>query len=188
MSALWMYQILSRISLLLILLAVTACGQSHQGIKLAPFAERPDKIFVFQYKTEIVQGVVWMFDDEVRQVLYGGPVGIKNNSFTHVVEVKPRFFALPDAQSVLDTEASDVEKLIKAVNLYCEKSGYTRIGTGANIHSTDDSILLVRNCVPAGTEIFADAKAGDDIQRNPLLRAMGVAPLRGKQFLQRYGR
>ena len=45
------------------------------------------------------------------------------------------------------------------------------------IHSTDDTILLVRHCVPAGTEIFADAKVGDDIQRNPLLRAIGVAPL-----------
>ena len=58
-----MYQILSRISLLLILLAVTAC-QSHEGIKLAPFAERPDETFVFQHKTEIVEGVVWMFGDD----------------------------------------------------------------------------------------------------------------------------
>ena len=28
------------------------------------------------------------------------------------------------------------------------------------------------DCVPAGTEIFADAKVGDDIQRNPLLRRL----------------
>ena len=182
-----MYQILSRIRLLLCLLAVAACGQSHQGIKLAPFAERPEETFVFQHKTEIVKGVVWMFDDDQRPVIYGGPVGTKNNSFTHVVEVKPRVFALPDTQSVLDTEASDVEKLIKAANQYCEKTGYTRIGTAAGIHSTDDSILLVRHCVPAGTEIYADTKVGDDIQRNPLLRAIGVAPLRGKQFLQLYG-
>lgn len=88
---------------------------------------------------------------------------------------------------MLDTEASDVEKLIKAANQYCEKTGYTRIGTAAGIHSTDDSILLVRHCVPAGTEIYADTKVGDDIQRNPLLRGIGVAPLRGKQFLQLYG-
>ena len=59
-----MYQILSRISLLLCLLAVAACGWSHQGIKLAPFAERPEETFVFQHKTEIVEGVVWMFDDD----------------------------------------------------------------------------------------------------------------------------
>ena len=157
-----MYQILSRMSLLLILLSVTACGQSHQGIKLASFAERPDDTFVFQHKTEIVEGVVWMFGDDGRPVIYGGPVGLKTNSFTHVVEVKPRVFVLPNTQSVLDTEASDVLELIKAANLYCDQTGYRRIGTGADIHSTEDSILLVHHCVPAGTEIYADGKVGDE--------------------------
>ena len=113
-----------------------------------------------------------MFGDDGQPVIYGGPVGLKTNSFTHVVEVKPRVFALPDTQSVLDTDASAVEELIKAANLDCEKTGYTRIGTAAGIHSTDDTILLVRHCVPAGTEIFADAKVGDDIQI--LLRAIRI--------------
>ena len=185
-----MSQIWSRIALPALLFAIAACGQSPQSADLVPFSERPDETFVFQHKTEVVRGVVWLFEHDGAPVDYHGLVGLQEHSFTYVLEVKPKVFDLPDVRSVTNTEPSEVAELIEAANLFCEQTGYTRYtrrGSGAGIHSTSDSNLLVRHCLPPGAEIPTDYKVGDDIQRNPLLRALGVPPLRGNEFIRRYG-
>ena len=63
--------------------------------------------------------------------MVNGPVGLKTNSFTHVVEVKPRVFALPDTQSVLDTEARPSRNLSNSQPR--EKTGYN--GLELELHS-----------------------------------------------------
>lgn len=123
-----MYQTLSKITSLLLLLAFAACDQAPPRASLAPFSDSPDETFIFQHKTQAVEGVVCLFESDGKPVAHGGPVSTIFNIYTQVVEVKPRVFVLPDKGSVINTDAAEVVERIEVANLFCEQTVYTRVG------------------------------------------------------------
>ena len=139
-----------------------------------------------------MNGTVWAFEEDGDPLTHHFiPVGIIMRGHTYAIRVTPKVFDFPDILSVGGTNSSEVAELIDAANRFCDETGYTSISgvsKGANVHSTDNANLLVLHCVPPGVEIPLDAKVGDDVQRNPLYRALGVPPLRGRDFIRRYGR
>lgn len=172
--------------LLIVSLSGSACTPVSQRSSIAPFSEAPDEIYTFRHRLTVVKGAVWLFEPNGEAVMHGGLVGIETHSNTYVIEVTPKVFDLPDSGSILRTTPSAVVELRDAANRFCAETGYTRLGSGISIHSTNSSNLLVTHCLPPDVEIPRDAKAGDDVQRNPLSRALGVPPLRGRDFYERY--
>ena len=172
--------------LLIVSLSMLACTPLSQSTPLTPFSEKPNEVYKFRHDLVVVKGSVWIFESNGEPVVYGGPVGIAEHSNTYVIEVIPKIFDLPDGRSVSQSNSSEVVELRIAADNFCQETGYTRSGSGMRIHSTNKSNLLVTHCLPPGVEIPRDSKAGDDVQRNPLYRALGIPPLRGRDFYRRY--
>ena len=172
--------------LLIVSLSMLACTPLSQSTPLSPFSKKPNEVYNFRHDLVIVKGPVWIFETNGEPVVHGGPVGIAEHSNTYVIEVTPKIFDLPDGGSVSQTNPSEVVELRNAADNFCQETGYTRSGSGMAIHSTNNSTLLVAHCMPPGVEVPRDAKAGDDVQRNPLYRALGIPPLRGRDFYRRY--
>jgi hypothetical protein len=168
---------LSLVSVVAIAL-LSACEITPPTSQFTPFADHPEDVYFFRHDTVVVRGVIWLFEEDGDPVIHGGPVGIIQNSYTYVVEVTPKVFDFPRLgdDSVTGVDPIRVAELIAAANAFCEETGYSRLGTGANIHTTEDSNLLVLHCAPDDFEYTRGALAGDDIQRNPLLRVLGVPP------------
>lgn len=181
-----MFKTILHAHILIVSLSMLACTPLSQSTPLTPFSEKPNEVYRFRHDLMIVEGPVWFFRSTGEPVMHGGPVGVIEHSNTYVIEVTPKIFDLPDSGSVFQTNPSEVVELKNAADNYCQETGYTRSDSGIAIHSTNNSTLLVAHCLPPGVEIPGDGKVGDDVQRNPLYRALGIPPLRGRDFYRRY--
>ena len=157
-------------------------------MSFADFSHKPETAHNFRHVLGIVKGTIWAFDANGEPVSHGGPIGIIKNSNTYYIEVTPRIFDFPDGASVSGSNPLQVAELIEAANTFCRQTGYVRDRGSAGILSTQTANLIVRHCLPEGVTIPTDGKAGDDVQRNPFSRLLGIPPLRGRAFFARYGR
>jgi len=126
---------------------LTGCGASGVAQNIAPFSERPNETYTFQYTTLNVSGVVWSFEENGRYVSFGGALGlIYEGSNEFAVSVSDIGIDLSNASDVTSTNQDDLADLIKAAETYCSAAGYVRQGQGAGIYTNNGDLYLIGFC------------------------------------------
>jgi len=135
---------------ILILLILTACGSGGAARLIAPFPDRPDELYAFEYVTKRVSGVVWSYQANGKPVIYGGPLGlVYKNRLEPAIKISGTGIEILTASDATNQDAETMVDLINAAREYCAAYGlYDPEQSGTNVFSHRDELYLIRFCLP----------------------------------------
>jgi hypothetical protein len=157
------------LTLIVASLSLVGCNSPKNNSEIMnsffPFADRPNEKIVLQHEVQVVKGEIFHFQQDGSRVMHQGlPVAtiIDRNTFvisvSSVLDVNDFFNVSFDAED-------DVKAIILAAEIYCEQTGYSRVGDGATIWVGENKTALVEFCVPNNVQLPASYVSGDRIPR-----------------------
>ena len=141
---------LSRNFRYILLVTILGCDVAGPVKDIAPFSDRPNEIYLFQYTSVRASGVIWAFERDGDPVVFGGPLGlIAENELLHAISISGTGIDLQTASDVANTEPEQINAFARAAATFCASEGYTVPETGSvNIYTDQGELYLIGYCAP----------------------------------------
>jgi hypothetical protein len=113
---------------------------------IAPFPDRPNEDYVFQYLSVEMPRRVWLFERDGSFANSNGPVGFSVDDVGIAVAIVAVPIKLNSAFDVVQTDPAYMLQLMDAAERYCIAIGKDRIGSGANVFTDDGALYFEGFC------------------------------------------